>query len=139
MAFKYKTIKVTPILARNWEISKRIMSENLYKVKDWKIIHGDYKDAPNIEATWFIDPPYKNEPGMGYRYNSAMLNYEELAYWAKQRQGEVIFCEGINGDYLPFKSLIELKGVAGKSSKEVMFYQSTYTNKRQLNLFSKEV
>jgi hypothetical protein len=30
MAFHYKNIKVTPVLARNWEISKRYMSENLF-------------------------------------------------------------------------------------------------------------
>ncbi|MBI3715380.1 MAG: hypothetical protein HY255_05250, partial [Betaproteobacteria bacterium] len=36
-AFKYKTIKVTPVLERNWEISKRVMAANLHKVKHWKI------------------------------------------------------------------------------------------------------
>jgi site-specific DNA-adenine methylase len=135
MAFKYKTIKVTPVLARNWEISKRIMSENLYKIKHWKIICGDYSVAPDVEATWFIDPPYKDEPGMGYRHSSALMNYEELANWALSRQGEVIFCEGLNGDYLPFKPLLNLKGVAGKSSKEVMYYRSKF-EKKQLKLFA---
>ncbi len=28
MAFHYKTIKITPVLARNWEISKRYIAEN---------------------------------------------------------------------------------------------------------------
>lgn len=125
-AFKYKTIKVTPVLARNWEISKRVMAENLDKVAHWKIICGDYSLAPDIEATWFIDPPYKNEPGMGYHYSSALIDYEELAEWAKNRKGEVIFCEGLYGDYLPFKPLLNLKGVAGKTSKEVMFYKSEH-------------
>lgn len=122
-AFKYKTIKVTPVLARNWEISKRVMSENLDKVAHWKIICGDYTLAPDIEATWFIDPPYKDEPGMGYHHSSAMMDYERLASWAKERKGEVIFCEGLFGDYLPFKPLLDLKGVAGKTSKEVIYYQ----------------
>lgn len=126
MAFKYKTIKVTPVLARNWEISKRVMAESLEKVRHWQIICGDYSLAPDIEATWFIDPPYKMDPGMGYRYSSAMLDYQELAVWAKNRKGEVIFCEGLHGDYLPFVPLKELKGVAGKSSKEVIFYRSQF-------------
>jgi len=136
MAFKYKTIKVTPVLARNWEISKRIMAESLDKVKHWKIICGDYSCAPDIPATWFIDPPYKDAPGMGYRHSSAMINYDELAAWAKGRHGEVIFCEGLNGDYLPFKSLAKLKGIAGKLSKEVIYYQSDYTSNNQLDLFT---
>jgi len=133
-AFKYKTIKVTPVLARNWEISKRVMSENLDKVAHWEIVCGDYTLAPDIEATWFIDPPYKNEPGMGYHHSSAMMDYQALAAWAKIRKGEVIFCEGLFGDYLPFKPLLELKGVAGKTSKEVVFYQSKH-QQSQLEMF----
>lgn len=134
-AFKYKNIKVTPVLARNWEISKRVMSENLHKVSHWKVVCGDFSSAPDVEATWFIDPPYKSEPGMGYHYSSAMLNYEELAKWAQGRRGEVIFCEGLFGDYLPFKSLLDLKGVAGKVSKEVIYYQAE-VKKGQLEIFS---
>lgn len=124
MAFHFKTIKVTPVLERNWEISRRVFAENLYKIKHWTIINGDFTDAPDIEATWFIDPPYKGDAGMGYRFSSKLINYENLALWAKNRKGEVIFCEGKNGDYLPFKPLIDLKGVAGKVNKEVIFYQS---------------
>jgi 16S rRNA G966 N2-methylase RsmD len=129
MAFHYKTIKVTPVLARNWEISKRYMSENLYKVKHWKIINGDHTVAPELEATWFIDPPYKGDAGIGYRYSSKLIDYKKLAEWAKERKGEVIFCEGHCGDYLPFTPLLELKGVAGKISKEVIYYQSEISNK----------
>jgi hypothetical protein len=134
MAFHYKTIIVTPILARNWEISKRYMSENLFKIKHWKIICGDYTVAPDLEATWFIDLPYKEDAGEGYRYGSRLINYEELAQWSKQRKGAVIFCEGHCGDYLPFRPLLELKGVAGKTSKEVIYYQSDRAND-QLELF----
>ncbi|QTA86367.1 DNA adenine methylase [Desulfonema magnum] len=110
MAFHFKTIKVTPVLARNWEISKRVFASNLYKVKHWKIICGDYSDAPDIEATWFIDPPYKGPSGMGYRHSSAKLDYNRLAHWTHQRKGEVIFCEGECADYLPFRPLADLKG-----------------------------
>ncbi|OQX27868.1 MAG: hypothetical protein BWK80_03080 [Desulfobacteraceae bacterium IS3] len=124
MAFHFKTIKVTPVLARNWEISKRVFSENLHKIKHWEIICSDYKDSPDIEATWFIDPPYIGESGMGYRYSSKMLDYKELANWANKRKGEIIFCEGEQADYLPFRPLVELKGVAGKASKEVIYYRS---------------
>lgn len=134
MAFHYKTIKVTPILARNWEINKRYMAENIYKVKHWKIINGDYTLAPRIEATWFIDPPYKEDAGKGYRYSSKLINYTNLAEWAKNRKGEVIFCEGHCGDYLPFTPLLDLKGVAGKNSKEFIYYQSEKSD-RQLELY----
>jgi len=124
MAFHFKRIKVTPVLARNWEISRRVFLANLHKVKHWEIHCGDYTTAPDIEATWFIDPPYKGDPGMGYRHSSKILDYGKLAAWALERKGEVIFCEGKDADYLPFKPLLDLKGVAGKLSKEVIFYKS---------------
>lgn len=124
MAFHFRTIKVTPILERNWEISRRVMLDNLYKIKHWVVINGDYTEAPDVEATWFIDPPYKGDAGMGYRFSSNMIDYPQLALWAKSRKGEVIFCEGAEGDYLPFKPLVELKGVAGKVSKEVVYLQN---------------
>ena len=135
MAFAFKTIKVTPVLERNWEISKRVMAENLHKVKHWKIIQGDYSSAPDIEATWFIDPPYKGDGGMGYKFSSKQLDYIQLAEWALRRKGEVLFCEGKEGDYLPFQPLVELKGVAGKSSKEVLFYKSDMVCQKQLSFF----
>lgn len=137
MAFHFKRIKVTPVLARNWEISRRVMFENLYKVKHWKVLNDDYSAAPDIEATWFIDPPYKGAGGMGYRFGSDTIDYESLAEWAKARKGEVIFCEGNEGDYLPFKPLLDLKGIAGKTSKEVVYLQNCKNADvdKQLKLF----
>lgn len=135
MAFHYKTIKVTPVLARNWEISKRYIQGNLFKIKHWRIICADYSAAPDVEATWFIDPPYKEDSGKGYHYGSGSLDYNHLAKWAKSREGEIIFCEGLYGDYLPFTSLLELKGVAGKSSKEVYYYRSSKAQE-QIQLFT---
>jgi len=123
IAFKYRTIKVTPVLERNWEISMRVMAASVHKVKHWELIHGDYTLAPEVEATWFIDPPYKSEPGMGYNHGSEKLDYERLGAWALKRRGELIICEGNFGDYLPFRPLLELPGVAGKISHERIFYR----------------
>lgn len=123
MAFAFKRIKVTPILARNWEISRRVFAKHLKDVKHWEIICGDYNQAPDIEATWFIDPPYRGEPGMGYRHSSAELDYAILAKWVQSRKGDIICCEGAGADYLPFRHLLELKGVAGKTSREMIFYR----------------
>lgn len=133
MAFHFKTIKVTSVLERNWKISRRIFSENLYKIKHWQIINDDYTSAPDIEATWFIDPPYKGEAGLGYRHSSKLLNYENLAKWIFARKGEVICCEGKEGDYLPFRPLVDLKGVAGKVNKEMIYHRND--KKTQLDLF----
>ena len=123
-AFKYKTIKVTPVLERNWEISRRTMAASVHKVKHWKLIEGDFTLAPEIEATWFIDPPYKSNPGDGYNHGSSALDYHAVSQWTLARKGQVIACEGEFGDYLPFRPLLQLPGVAGKRSQEVLFYRS---------------
>lgn len=136
MAFKYKTIKTTEVLARNWEISRRLMSQNIFKVKHWEIHCSDYSDAQNIEATWFIDPPYKGSAGEGYQYGSSLIDYASLSSWALSRRGQVIFCEGSEGNYLPFQALCSSKGVAGKSSKEFVFYDGFKSEEEaQLALF----
>lgn len=137
MAFAFKRIKVTPVLARNWEISKRVFACHLSEIKHWEVICGDYTEAPDIEATWFIDPPYCGESGMGYRWSSDLIDYESLASWALARKGEVIFCEGAGAAYLPFRPLLDLKGVAGKVSKEVVFYRPG--NKRRQQDFFPEL
>lgn len=123
MAFAFRRIKVTPVLARNWEISRRVFARHLHQIKHWEIICGDYKEAPDIPATWFIDPPYRGESGKGYRWSSSHIDYESLASWALSRKGDVVFCEGEGADYLPFRSLLDLKGVAGKVSKEMIYYR----------------
>lgn len=125
MAFKYKTIKVTAVLERNWEISKRMMAANVDKVRHWKIIQADYTSAPDVEATWFIDPPYKSSPGDGYEHGSSQLDYAALAKWVQSRRGQVICCEGQFGDYLPFKPLLTLPGVAGKKSDEKIYCRTS--------------
>jgi hypothetical protein len=33
------------------------------KIRHWRLIEGDYTLAPDIEATWFVDPPYEKAVG----------------------------------------------------------------------------
>jgi hypothetical protein len=133
MAFKYKTIKVTPVLERNWEISKRVMAASLCKVKHWELRVGDYTIAPDVEATWFVDPPYRDAPGHGYAHGSNELDYQKLSQWIVSRRGQLICCEGQNGDYLPFRPLVTLPGVAGKLSVERLYHRpSQYPITRDL-------
>jgi len=138
MAFKYRTIKVTPVLERNWEISKRVMACSVHKVKHWELIEGDYRVSPDIEATWFIDPPYKHAPGDGYAFGSKQMDYEKLADWTMDRRGQLICCEGEFGDYLPFETLLELPGVAGKISQEKIYHRLCLS-RAQKDLFGEPI
>lgn len=72
---------------------------------------GDYRQAPDIEATWLIDPPYQGIKE-GYRHGSNSIDYEELAEWCMTRKGDVIACEGPEGSWLPFKMHGKFQGQA---------------------------
>lgn len=94
----------------SWNKDKYRIAENLFKIKHWTIEQKSYTEIPNQEATWFIDPPYKNtqeRKGNTDRYQHGGLDYTELAKWIKGRKGQVIACEGEGADYLPFEFLKE--------------------------------
>lgn len=80
-------------------VRNRIASQ-LHKIRHWEVIEGDYTLAPNIEAHWFIDPPYT---GAGKQYKINDVNYNNLAEWSLCRNGYVQVCENGGAAWLPFK------------------------------------
>jgi len=100
----------------NYTINR--IAGDLYKIKHWQIKCGDYKDAPNIKATWFIDPPYQIG-GHAYIHSNKNINYLDLSEWCKSRQGQTIVCEGSNADWLDFQPLVEQKILTGKYKESI--------------------
>jgi hypothetical protein len=94
-------------------------------IKHWRIIEGDYTEAPSITATWFIDPPYQ-EAGRHYRHGSKAIDYAALSAWCRQRPGEVIVCENTGADWLPFVHHSTIKAneskTGGKTSAEAIWH-----------------
>lgn len=88
---------------------KRRIARDLFKIKHWEIREADFRDIPNEEATWFIDPPYQNG-GDQYKHSNKEIDYQELAAWARSRSGQVIVCETTAADWLPFKTIRNVKG-----------------------------
>lgn len=91
-----------------------------------EIVHGDYRDAPDIEATWFIDPPYHvdgraQSKGMGYAEgcNSYALDYDALGAWCRERRGQKIVCEQDGAAWLPFEHLRFARNSIGNKAAEV--------------------
>ncbi len=82
------------------EAVKRRLAAQVDKIRHWQIIRGDYTVAPDIEAHWFIDPPYK-EAGKKYKVND--VDYPHLAEWSLQRKGFVQVCENDGAKWLPFQ------------------------------------
>lgn len=103
-----------------WENKKKRIAEDLYKIKHWKFICGNYTEVKNYKATWFIDPPYQYSKKK-YPYN--IINYNFLSNWCKKRKGQVIVCESNGANWLPFSLLTDnLKtGQTHKKQKELVW------------------
>ena len=96
------------------------IANNLHKIKHWRILLGDYSIAPDMKATWFIDPPYNCKSGLSYKHNCMAVDYDKLGQWCKSRQGQVIACEDLGADWLPFEFLAMGSGQAsGKPSRNI--------------------
>ena len=101
-------------------VRERIASQ-LPAIRHWRIIEGDYTLAPNVQATWFIDPPYVDK-GKHYRFGCKGIDYAKLATWCDARIGQTIVCENEGATWLPFRTLGALKaGVKGRVSHEVIW------------------
>lgn len=102
---------------------ERIASQ-VDRIKHWRVIEGDYLDSPNIDATWFIDPPYI-KAGHRYRYGSNKMNFAHVAEFCKSRTGQVIVCEQEGAEWLPFRHFYLAKANesvnGGKISSEVVW------------------
>jgi hypothetical protein len=87
----------------NWgpRVRERIASQ-LDAIRHWRVIEGEHTMAPDVEATWFIDPPYV-KAGKHYRFGSKTLDYPALAAWCRRRFGQVLVCENEGATWLPFR------------------------------------
>lgn len=94
-----------------------------------EIVHGNYAQIPNVEATWFIDPPYQpvngSIRGMGYdkksNCTSLDIDYPVLGQWCMERKGQVIVCEQEGADWLPFRILCQTKNSQDKRYREMVW------------------
>lgn len=102
-----KRYTVTKRAAPKVDYKIKTTKDILPRIKHWKIIHGDYTDAPDICATWFVDPPYVNG-GQYYRFSN--IDYNFLSSWCLNRKGQLIVCEGKGANWLPFIDLKEYWG-----------------------------
>jgi hypothetical protein len=80
------------------------VASQLAAIRHWRIIEGDYTDAPDATATWFIDPPYEGA-GSHYPCGSAGIDYAALAEWCRRRNGQPIVCEQAGARWMPFRSI----------------------------------
>lgn len=87
-----------------WSLGTKIrIAQQVQRIRHWSVIEGSYEEAPDIEATYFADPPYV-ELGGQYRHGSKQLDFSALADWCCTRRGLTIVCENEGASWLPFQA-----------------------------------
>ncbi len=114
------------------ELNKIKIAEQLEHIRHWTIEQKSYEDLYNEQATWFIDPPYQYE-GKGYAHSSNKIDYSHLGEWCKEREGQVIVCEGEKAKWLPFEPLKTILNCQNKEFNEVVWLNEQ--NPKQQTLF----
>ncbi len=123
---------VTPFIKDTSNQLKKTASQ-LFKIRHWKTKIGSYNDLKNIEATWFIDPPYQFG-GHEYKFSNKQINFKDLAKWCKSRNGQVIVCENTKADWMEFKPMIEIRGAIFKTTEAIWSNHKTNYENEQLKL-----
>lgn len=92
-------LKVPTRVVGIWSGMMKRMADRVDDVRTWDIREGDYSIAPNVEATWFVDPPYipsqrvtktAHPRGQGYKWGNSGIDYDHLVGWCLSRPGQVI-------------------------------------------------
>ena len=96
---------------------RRYAANNVATAVRYAYAEGTYRDAPNVEACWYIDPPYQNVKG--YRHGNAGIDYADLADFCLTRRGQVIVCEQAGADWLPFRPFSRLVSSVNTTTQEV--------------------
>ncbi len=92
--------QVTEWMARDFpQVLARVAAARAFIGDRITVIHGDYIEAPDVEATWHIDPPYQHQG----RYFHNDIDFGSLATWVYSRRGQVMVCEASPADWLPFR------------------------------------
>lgn len=118
-----------------WDYNINLVVRNLYKIRKWKIICGDYRDLKNENATWFVDPPYQFG-GEHYKESSKNIDFKDLAEWCKSRKGQTIVCENTKADWMKFKPMKQMQGAIHKTTEAIWSNVPTAFDWQQRSLFS---
>lgn len=102
----------------NVENDLKNIANQLFKIRHWNIKLADYNEIENENATWFIDPPYMFG-GHEYKCSNKNIDFDKLAEWCKERNGQAIVCENTKATWLPFKPMKEMQGTMFKTTEAI--------------------
>jgi 16S rRNA G966 N2-methylase RsmD len=117
----------------NVDADLKKIAKQLYKIRHWEIKLGSYDELENVEATWFIDPPYEFG-GHEYKCSNKNIDFDKLAEWCKERNGQAIVCENTKATWLPFKPMKEMQGTMFKTTEAIWSNLKTNYDNEQILL-----
>lgn len=98
---------VSPRMAQRFRPMISRMATVIDECRHFEVSEGDYTSAPDVEATWFVDPPYQAQGGRWdrtrggrYRHPNIDIDYRALGDWCQERRGQVIVCEQAGADWM---------------------------------------
>jgi site-specific DNA-adenine methylase len=104
------------------EAARSRIAQQVRNIRDWKSFCADYRECPDVDADWFIDPPYIIA---GKHYPCSNIDYTILAKFCLERKGRVTVCENDGANWLPFETFIVARAMTGKkgvrTSRESVF------------------
>ena len=103
------------------EYARQRIADQVQRIRHWRLIEGDYSAAPDIEATWFVDPPYEGSR----HYRADVGSYLQLGRWSRGRRGQVIVCEQKGATWLPFVHFRRAKSINRGTNTEVVWLGPT--------------
>lgn len=118
---------ITPWMREQWPTVKARIKRTLPHLHKFQLSLGDWWQAPEMDATWFIDPPYQSIVSTaGSEYRHSEIDYPKLGDWCRTRPGQVIVCEQSPASWLPFQPLArQVNGAAtGSSTRTEMIWRN---------------
>ena len=110
-------------MVRDFELQRRYAADNVRHAAHYDYAEGTYRNAPDVEACWFIDPPYQHQ-GSVYTHGNKGIDYADLADWCQTRRGQVIVCEGEGANWLPFRPFMRIVEARVRQYDEVWWTNS---------------
>jgi len=98
------------------EPSRERIARQVDQIRHWRFVEADYRESPDVKATWFIDPPYEKHPN---HYPHTVSDFGALADWCRSRSGQVIVCETEGASWLPFSPITTVAGTLHRNTTEV--------------------
>lgn len=119
--------------SHGWSAYRERIAAHAQRIKHWQLIEGSYADAPDLDACWFVDPPYQTPAGRHYKHSE--IDYEHLGQWCDERRGQVIACDQFGSTWRPWNHIAKIQATPHRTGEGRVSSEVFWTNDEPLRLF----